>query len=87
LQEKWWDGFGNATLQEIKIEFPVTCDGGDVGENVYTYRDMVPVKLESHGHAHCSLKVKDSDQLIVIEGHSIHMEMQKTPKYIKHYTP
>lgn len=79
--------FGNATLESSDITFPQTCTGGDVGENIYTYRDMVPLPLESRGHTHCNIKLQDSDTNIVISGETIHTEMIATPKYIEHFTP
>lgn len=64
---------------------PAPCGGGDVGENVYTYRDMIPVPLESHGRAHCALKV--GDQLIRVEAGGVRLEMIDVPKYIEHLRP
>ena len=60
---RWWQNgalvFDEAELEEdLPLpELPGECRGGDVGENVYTYRDMVPVPLESRGRAHCALRV------------------------------
>lgn len=65
---------------------PAECTGGDVGENIYTYRDMVPVPLESRGRAHCALKVGDSG-MIRIEGAAVRLEMIDVPKYIEHVRP
>ena len=51
---KWWQNgelvFGGAELDEDSPlpSLPVECVGGDVGENVYTYRDMIPLPLECH---------------------------------------
>ena len=64
---------------------PAACDGGDVGENVYTYRDMVPVPLESRGRAHCVLKVGDG--VIRVEGTAVRLEMEDVPRYIEHLRP
>ena len=41
-------------------KLPREVAGGDVGENVYTYRDMIPVPLQSRGRAHCALKIGDA---------------------------
>jgi hypothetical protein len=63
-------------------EFPVECTGGDVGENVYTYRDMIPVPLESRGHAHCALNA--GDRVVRISARGVHLDMHDVPKYIEH---
>jgi hypothetical protein len=50
---KWWQQgdlvFEGAQLIGELPLFPALCRGGDVGENVYTYRNMIPVPLESRG--------------------------------------
>ena len=64
---------------------PADCEGGDVGENIYTYRDMVPVPLISQGHAHCVLRVEGGE--IRIDGEGVRLEMRDVPKYIEHIRP
>jgi len=66
-------------------EFPVECRGGDIGENVYTYRDMIPVPLESRGHAHCVLKVGDT--MLRVSATAVRLDMEGVPKYIEHLRP
>lgn len=87
---RWWQNgalvFEGAELETgVLPPFPATCDGGDVGENVYTYRDMVPVPLSSRGRAHCALKVGDG--IIRVTGNAVRLEMQDVPKYIEHLRP
>ncbi len=64
---------------------PADCEGGDVGENIYTYRDMVPVPLTSQGRAHCVLRVQGGE--IRIDGGGVRLEMRDVPKYIEHIRP
>ena len=68
-------------------ELPDVCKGGDVGENIYTYRDMIPVPLDSRGHAHCDLYFENSDVHLKAEGDSVKIEMLDVPKYIEHIRP
>ena len=65
--------------------FPAECSGGDVGENIYTYRDMIPVPLESRGRAHCALKIGDAE--VRLSASAVRLEMQDTAKYIEHLRP
>jgi hypothetical protein len=60
------------------------CDGGDVEENVYTYRDMIPVPLTSRGHCGCDLGLRGITGRIRASGESIRLEMHETPHYIEH---
>jgi hypothetical protein len=90
---KWWQNgeliFSGAELDtdEALPSFPAECAGGDVGENVYTYRDMIPLPLESRGHAHCSLKLKDSEMRIRVQAQAVKLVMEDVPKYIEHIRP
>ena len=84
---KWWQAghlvFENVDTSEL-VDTPVVCAGGDVGENIYTYRDMIPVPLESRGQAHCDLSLEDSDARIRISGTGVRLAMEAVPKYIEH---
>lgn len=88
---RWWQNgalvFEQATLtiDGDLPELPAECDGGDVGENVFTYRDMIPVPLTSRGHAHCDLKVGAAR--VKVEGSGVHLDMLDVPKYIEHIRP
>ncbi len=79
--------FENARVLEEAPPLPAVCAGGDVGENIYTYRDMIPLPLESRGRAHCRLKVEGSERLIAIDGEAIRLDMEETPRYIEHIRP
>jgi len=79
--------FGGAELEGELPPLPARCAGGDVGENVYTYRDMIPVPLRSRGHARCELRVDGSDRHVKVSGHSVELVMEGVPKYIEHIRP
>lgn len=90
---RWWQNgylvFTAAALrdQEVLNSLPGECAGGDVSENIYTYRDMLPVPLESAGQASCSLKIKDSDDLLQIDAEGVVLELEDVAKYIEHIRP
>ena len=67
--------------------FPIKCEGGDVGENVYTYRDMVPVPLDSRGRAHAVLRLQGHTGEVRIVASGVRLEMEDVPKYIEHVRP
>jgi hypothetical protein len=78
-----------APLPEIAVEADAAliCDGGDIDENVYTYRDMIPVPLESRGLCRCELKLRGRDEPVRAQGEVIRLEMEETPHYIEHIRP
>ncbi len=90
---RWWQNgwlvFEGAALEDERVldDLPAECVGGDVVENVYTYRDMLPVPLESAGHASCNLKIKGSDHSLIIDATGLRLEMEGVPKYIEHLRP
>jgi len=88
---RWWQN-GTLVFEQAELDaaalpavFPLSCTGGDVGENVYTYRDMIPVPLDSRGRAHCVLKTGTGE--IRVEAAGVRLEMQDVPKYIEHLRP
>ncbi|MBL3599457.1 MAG: hypothetical protein JMN25_06280 [gamma proteobacterium endosymbiont of Lamellibrachia anaximandri] len=88
---RWWQA-GEMVLEGAEVEAellaaPCVCDGGDVGENVYTYRDMVPLPLESRGRAHCALKIRDSELMLKAQAEGIKLVMDDRPHYIEHIKP
>ena len=88
---QWWQRgeliIGGAEVEGEIPGGPQVLIGGDVGENVYTYRDMIPIPLESRGRAHCDLKFSGGSQRLRAQGDSVRLEMEATPKYIRHIRP
>lgn len=79
--------FENANIIGELPSLPAVCTGGDVGENIYTYRDMIPLPLVSQGRAHCRLQVDNSERAIQIEAASVRLIMEEPAKYIEHIRP
>ncbi len=71
-------------LEGPQGELPADCAGGDVLDNVYTYRDMVPVPLESRGRTGCDLKLAGDGGRIRVEAAAVRMEQEDLPRYIEH---
>jgi len=85
---RWWQNgelvFAGADVEGDLPPLPAICVGGDVGENVYTYRDMIPMPLRSRGHVRCDLRVEGSDARIRVTGEAVELRMEDVPKYIEH---
>jgi len=84
----WWQA-GDLVLEGADLEAPLpegalVCAGGDVEENVYVYRDMIPIPLDSRGRCRCDLRLRDSSERISAGGSAIRLEMHDVPKYIQH---
>ena len=83
----WWQA-GDLLLEAPDVESAlpagsVTCAGGDIDDNIYTYRDMIPLPLESRGNIRCDLKLIGGGSLVAT-GRGIRVQMHDTPKYQHH---
>ena len=89
---RWWQA-GDLVIEDAEIsaggipEGPLVCNGGDVVENIYTYRDMIPVPLDSRGSARCKLGFEGHPQPLEAIGSAVRLEMRDVPKYIEHIIP
>jgi len=88
---RWWQS-GDLVMDGAKAESdlpagPLICDGGDIDDNIYTYRDMIPLPLESRGHTRCDLRFRGTDARLVVTGETLRLEMTEVPKYIEHLRP
>ncbi|MES9992555.1 MAG: hypothetical protein ABW098_11410 [Candidatus Thiodiazotropha sp.] len=85
---RWWQAgaliYKAAELETAIPDSPCVCEGGDVGENVYTYRDMIPIPLQSQGRARCDLKFDSSEERLKAWGEGVKLVMQDRPHYIEH---
>lgn len=78
--------FDNAEVEAEPV-LPAVCAGGDVSENVYTYRDMIPVPLESRGRAGCNLHFENTEERLIVHATAVRLQMLDVPKYIEHIRP
>jgi hypothetical protein len=58
--------------------------GGDIDDNIYTYRDMIPLPLESRGAIRCELHWREDAPPLMVSAGAIRLEMAGTPKYQQH---
>lgn len=79
--------FTDATLEEAPAETPAVCAGGDVGQSVYTYRDMIPLPFEGRGRANCDLRFEGTERHLKVVGEAVKLNMEDRPYYIEHIRP
>jgi hypothetical protein len=84
----WWQA-GDLLLDAPELvgdlpAAPVTCAGGDIDDNIYTYRDMIPLPLESRGAIRLALTLQGDLPPLIASGRAIRLEMHDTPKYQHH---
>jgi hypothetical protein len=87
-----WFQEGDLIMEAAKLagplpQGPLICDGGDVDENVFRYRDMIPIPLDSRGRSACDLRFRETNVRLVATGETVRLEMADVPKYIEHIRP
>jgi len=88
---RWWQR-GDLVLAGAQImgdvpAFPLVCAGGDIFDNVFTYRDMVPLPLETRGRVGCDLGFRGHEGRLRVDAGQMRLEMEGVPKYIEHMRP
>lgn len=91
---RWWQA-GDLVLEEAELAVegenlpgdPLICAGGDIEDNVFTYRDMLPLPLKSRGRIGCDLGFQDLDYRLRVKAAAIRLEMEDMAKYIEHIRP
>ena len=88
---RWWQA-GDLVIEGVELaaetpEGPLVCAGGDIEDNVFTYRDMIPLTLASQGRVGCDLVFADLPLRLQARGTAIRLEMLADPKYIEHLRP
>jgi hypothetical protein len=88
---RWWQA-GDLVMEGVDVDSalpraPLICAGGDIEDNVFTYRDMIPLPLDSRGRTGCDLRFRDTDARLQVAADAIRLEMAEVPKYIEHIRP
>jgi hypothetical protein len=85
---RWWQT-ADLVMEGVEVEGdspkgPLVCVGGDINDNIFTYRDMIPLPLSSRGSVGCDLSFRDTPAHLKVMATAIRMEMKGLPKYIEH---
>lgn len=85
---RWWQA-GDLVIEGVELAAgppagPLVCAGGDIDDNVFTYRDMIPLPLASRGRVGCDLRFVDLPIRLRASGTALRLEMLENPKYIEH---
>jgi hypothetical protein len=89
FEDSLWTQAVNLTIGDYSLDgelpaCPCEISGGDITNNIYTYRDHAPLPINWRGEVRCSLKVAGSDAVFSISGNTMQLEQLETPRYIRH---
>lgn len=85
---RWWQA-GTLVIEGVEGEpslppGPLVCAGADVDDNIYTFRDTLPVPYRSRGMIRLTLRFEGHSVPLVAEGRALRLEMIDVPRYIEH---
>jgi hypothetical protein len=85
---RWWQS-GDLILEGAQIQSPapagaLVCEGGNIDDNIFTYRDMIPIPLNTRGQIRCELTFRGANERLIVNGEALRLEMEGVPKYIEH---
>jgi len=74
----------DATLEGALPDCPCVIKGGDLTDNIYTYRNHAPLPLKWRGEVQCKLIVEGTNAAFTLHGAGMELEQLDHPRYIKH---
>jgi hypothetical protein len=89
IEDSLWTQAINLTVSSAEVsgdlpDCPCEIAGGDLVNNIFTYRDHAPLPIDWRGETRCKLNVAASNSSFTIEGDSLKVEQIDLPRYIKH---
>ena len=89
FEDSQWTQAVRLTVRGSKLEgelpaCPCELKGGDLTDNIYTYRDHVPLPINWRGEVRCKLVCAGTGAEFSIEGDSMQLEQIDHPRYIRH---
>jgi len=89
IEDSLWTQAIDLTIKEIELEgelpaCPCEIKGGDLIDNIFTYRDHAPLPINWQGEVSCKLTVASHDTAFTILGATINVNQIDNPRYIKH---
>jgi hypothetical protein len=89
IEDSLWTQAVNLTIGETTItgklpDCPCIIRGGDMIDNIFTYRDHAPLPINWRGEVGCKFAIEGTDATFSIEGESMQLKQIDHPRYIKH---
>jgi hypothetical protein len=91
FEDSLWTQAVRLTLQDIEIdgvlpECPCELQGGELTNNIYTWRNQVPLPIRWRGDVVCKLVVAGAGAgaICTIRGNQLSLEQIDYPRYVRH---
>jgi hypothetical protein len=89
IEDSLWTQAIDLTIKDAQLEgdlpeCPCEITGGDMTDNIYTYRDHAPLPINWIGEVTCTFKPEGSSSGFSINGEAMQLKQLGNPRYIKH---
>jgi hypothetical protein len=89
FEDSLWTQAGTLVIRIREIagelpECPCEIQGGDLINNIFTYRDHAPLPIDWSGEVGCRLHISGTDRAISITGSAMQLEQLDFPRYLRH---
>ena len=89
IEDSLWTQAIDLTIKGIELEgklpaCPCEITGGDLIDNIFTYRDHAPLPVNWRGAVSCKLIIAGQESDCMLSGHSLAIKQLANPRYIKH---
>ena len=90
IEDSLWTQAIDLSIKGFELEgelpaCPCEITGGDLIDNIFTYRNHAPLPINWQGEVCCKLTVAGNDSGFTISGIAINVEQLDNPRYIKHF--
>ena len=89
IQDSLWTQAVTLTISGAELTgqlpaCPCEISGGDLVNNIFTYRDHAPLPIDWHGEIRCMLTPAGGETGFSIDGIAMQVEQIDNPRYLKH---
>ncbi|MGD2112167.1 MAG: hypothetical protein PVI50_02190 [Gammaproteobacteria bacterium] len=89
FDDSLWTQAGRLVIRYTGIsgelpDCPCRLAGGDLVNNIYTYRNHAPLPIDWRGSVSCRLAIEGEPSSVTIDGSAMQLERIEHPRYIRH---
>jgi hypothetical protein len=89
FQDSLWRQACKLIIRNVEIDgdlpqCPCEIQGGDMINNIYTYRDHAPLPIDWRGSVGCRFTLAGGGAVFSIDGTAMQAQMIDHPRYLKH---
>lgn len=89
FEDSLWTQAVSLTVKDIRLDgelpaYPCEIAGGDMTNNIYTYRDHAPLPIDWRGDVGCMFTVAGTNARFSIDGEAMQLAQHDHPRYVRH---